>query len=215
MRIQVARFDPQEDAQPQLEEFEIAVAENETVLGALQYIYEHKDSSLGFRYGCRFKGCGLCTIKINGRARPACTTKVKDGMVLEPMDHFPVLRDLCVDRRPITDFFAHHKLYLVPPKEKKIMIHFKVPGVYDQLVSCTECLACLSECSSFQIDNKKFGGPLTFVKLAQLHHDPRDTLDRRSQAKDLGISACIDCKTKCRCPNGIPIFRLAIKPFLE
>jgi len=214
MRIQVARFNKKNDSSFQNEQFDVSISPGETVLGALQRIYEFKDSSLAFRYGCRFKDCGLCTIKINGKAQMACTTGVEEGMELHPLDHFPVIRDLFIDRRPITNFFLDHQIYLVQSKEDKPAKRINVPKEYQNLTHCTECLACLSECPSFDLNNKHFGGPLTFVKLAQFHYDPRDTIDRKNQAKHLGITTCIACKTKCRCPNGIPIFSAAIKLFL-
>jgi succinate dehydrogenase/fumarate reductase iron-sulfur protein len=186
--------------------------EGETVLGALQHIYEYQDSSLAFQYGCRFKGCGLCTMKINGRARLACATRVEEGMEFSPLDHLPVLRDLAIDRRPLTEFLARNQLYLIPSSEKKLPAVFEIPPPYQQLAQCVECLACVSECPSFELSNERFGGPLTFVKLAQLHVDPRDTLDRKAQAKALGIDACLTCTAKCSCPIGVPIRKAAIQP---
>ena len=34
---------------------------------------------LAFRYGCRARNCGVCTIDINDRPRVACRARVKDG----------------------------------------------------------------------------------------------------------------------------------------
>ena len=34
---------------------------------------------LAFRFGCRARNCGVCTIDINGRPRVACRARVKDG----------------------------------------------------------------------------------------------------------------------------------------
>ena len=212
MQIRLTRFDPFRDAQPRWETYDIPIAEGETVLGALQHIYESQDSTLAFQYGCRFKGCGLCTMKINGRARLACSTRVEEGMELSPLDRLPVLRDLAIDRRPMTEFLARNQLYLVPSKEKKLPAVFEIPHPYGQLAHCVECLACVSECPSFGLKNERFGGPLTFVKLAQLHFDPRDTLDRKAQAKALGIAVCLECKTRCSCPAGVPIRKAAIQP---
>ncbi len=214
METRVSRFDPQTDAGPRPQVFKTVVPEGETVLGALQHIYESQDSSLAFRFGCRFKGCGLCTIRINGTARLACTTRVEDGMELAPLDRFPVIRDLWVDRRPVTRFLARHRLHLVPTEQSGSVSVFEVPPVYEELARCVECLACFSECPRFRLEDDRFGGPLTFVKIAMLHHDPRDTLDRKALALELGISTCAECETRCRCPVGVPIYRAAIRPFV-
>ena len=214
LEIRISRFDPQTDTGPRNQKFKITVARGETVLGALQQVYESQDSTLAFRFGCRFKGCGLCTIRINGRARLACTTRVEDGMELAPLDRFPIVRDLWVDRRPVTRFLTRHRLHLVPATERESISVFEVPPVYEELARCVECLACLSECPCFRLEDDGFGGPLTFVKIAMLHHDPRDTVDRRAQAAQLGIARCAVCEKHCRCPSGVPIYRAAIQAFL-
>jgi succinate dehydrogenase/fumarate reductase-like Fe-S protein len=100
---------------------------------------------------------------------------------------------------------------------------FEVPPAYEDLAKCTECPACLATCPSFDVGNlgnpddperPGFGGPLTFVKLAQLHLDPRDSEDRRAQAKTLGVGTCLSCQTRCSCPIGVRIYSSAIEPML-
>ena len=70
------------------------------------------------------------------------------------------------------------------------------------------------ECPRFDLQDRGFGGPLSFVKLAQLHFDPRDSRDRRAQAKALGVRSCLSCRPRCSCPVGVPIYRAAIEPLL-
>jgi succinate dehydrogenase / fumarate reductase iron-sulfur subunit len=55
---------------------------------------------------CLEEVCGSCTMLINGRTRQACSALVDklldenpDEIELRPMSKFPVVRDLCVDRR--------------------------------------------------------------------------------------------------------------------
>ena len=220
MKLRVRRFDPLSEPQARWQEFDVPDVEGESVLGVLQRIRELFDSTLAFRYGCRFRGCGLCTLEIDGRALPACMIRAKDGMEVGPLGCFPILRDLVVDRRPLTEFFARHKLHLVLPAGGELPATFEVPPAYDDLAKCTECLACLATCPSFDAGNlgdpekPSFGGPLTFVKLAQLHFDPRDAEDRRAQAKALGLGTCRSCQTRCSCPIGVRIYPSAIVPML-
>ena len=144
-------------------------------------------------------------------------------MQVGPLRSFPVLRDLVVDRRPLVEFFARQRLHLLPSEEQELSAIFEVPPAYGELAACTECLACLATCPSFDAGNlgdpedpekPGFGGPLTFVKLAQLHFDPRDAEDRRAQAKALGVGACRSCQTRCTCPIGVRIYPSAIVPLL-
>jgi len=149
--------------------------------------------------------------------------RAKDGMEVGPLGSFPVLRDLVVDRRPLTEFFARQELHLVLPAAGELPATFEVPPAYEDLTRCTECLACLATCPSFdagRLDVPKdpnepvFGGPLGFVKLAQLHFDPRDAEDRRAQARALGVGTCRSCETHCSCPLGVRIYASAIEPML-
>jgi len=214
VKIRVSRFDPDRDPQPRWEEFDLPKIEGESVLGVLQRIRESLDSTLAFRYGCRFKGCGLCTLEIDGRALPACMVRAREGTAVGPLRSFPVLRDLAIDRRLLTELFARRQLYLAPAQGAELPASFDVPPAYTALCKCTECLACLAECPHFDLEDESFGGPLTFVKLAQLHFDPRDGQDRRAQARALGVTTCSSCEARCSCPIGVPIYRSAIEPLL-
>ena len=211
MKIRVRRFDPGSDPQSRWEVFDIPGVDGESVLGVLQRIRESSDSTLAFRYGCRFKGCGLCTVEIDGRPLPACMIRAREGMEVGPLGSFPLLRDLAIDRRPLAEFFARQRLYLLPHEGEELSESFEVPPVYGELAKCTECLACLAECPSFDLTDGSFGGPLTFVKLAQLHFDPRDGEDRKAQAKALGVTSCLSCEDSCSCPLGVPIHSAAIE----
>ena len=51
---------------------------------------------LAFRYGCRARNCGVCTIDINDRPRIACRSRVKDGDKLSAIATLPVLSDLVI-----------------------------------------------------------------------------------------------------------------------
>ena len=216
MKIRVSRFDPEREPAPRREEFDVSgVDPGESVLGVLQRIREFVDSTLAFRFGCRFKGCGLCTVEIDGRALPACMIRATEGMEVGPLRSFPVLRDLVVDRRPLTAFFARQQLYLASGDGEGLPVAFEVPPAYAVLARCTECLACLAGCPSFDLQDESFGGPLSFVKLAQLHFDPRDQRDRRAQAKSLGVTTCLSCQSRCTCPVGVPVYRSAIEPLLQ
>src|SRR5947209_2475831 len=50
---------------------------------------------------CLEEVCGSCAMRINGRARMACSAlvdKLEQPITLEPLSKFPVIRDLTVDR---------------------------------------------------------------------------------------------------------------------
>jgi succinate dehydrogenase / fumarate reductase iron-sulfur subunit len=109
---------------------------------------------------CLEEVCGSCTMIINGRVRQACSALVDkllaeepDEIELQPMSKFPVIRDLCVNRRRL--FRALEKLHAWIP----------VDGYYDMgpgprqseeqqeraypLSQCMSCGCCLDACPQY------------------------------------------------------------------
>lgn len=197
------------------EDFQILVQEKSTVLEALMQIYDTQDSTLAFGHGCRVKNCGLCVVNVNGRPRYACVTKITPNAVISPLHHLPLIRDLVFDREYFLQYLERFTPFIVrkkdPETEPEILLQ---PSEHTRLMSCRECFACLSSCPKYDYRIESFGGPLGFVKLAQLHYDKRDSLDRVSQARQMGIENCTGC-TGCTCILGIPLNKIVIKPFLE
>jgi len=109
---------------------------------------------------CLEEVCGACTMVINGRVRQACSALVDrlledrpEEIELRPMQKFPVIRDLMVDRRRL--FRALEKLHCWIP----------VDGYYDlgpgpqasqaqqqeryPLSECMSCGCCLDACPQY------------------------------------------------------------------
>ncbi|MBI5119213.1 hypothetical protein HZA56_22325 [Candidatus Poribacteria bacterium] len=205
--VLVARYDP-DQAKLVENTYSLPLKEDATVLQVLLHIYENRDSTLAFRYGCRCAKCGECAVEVNGRPSLACLTKATPGMRISPLRNLPPVRDLIVDRSPLDKRLSTQRLY-VSAAVCEALGAMRIPEVYRRLAGCLECYGCVSTCSQFDWKNEGFGGPYVFVKLAQLHLDPRDTEDRRAQAASLGIRRCSSCR-ECRCVKGIPIRRDAI-----
>lgn len=184
-----------------------------TLLQALLDIFTYQDSTLAFRYGCRFKRCGLCAVQFNGRSHMACLVRVVDGTEIRPLNRLPVARDLVIDRRQLFEAMRAMELYLPMESASQRPISIYPPASTYKLAECTECLCCLAECPHYDWSNPSFAGPYFFVQLARLHYDPRNKLDRRKQAHALGIEHCLSCKG-CYCPYGINIRKEAIGPLL-
>jgi succinate dehydrogenase/fumarate reductase iron-sulfur protein len=209
IRLEVWRTDEQ-GMQGRFREYEVPDAPRGTVLQALQHIYSAVDSTLAFRYSCRFKSCGLCGVRVSGRSRLACLTPVRDGMQVEALHNLPVIRDLVVDRRPL--FGDLQRLGLFPVGHGSASKPQDALSQYNTLASCLECLCCHSECRAIQ-EGADFVGPFVLVKLAQMHFHPQDRRDRRAQARALGAERCLECQG-CTCPYGIDLRRLVIEPLL-
>jgi fumarate reductase (CoM/CoB) subunit B len=209
--ISVERYDVERGGEPVLETYQVPSEAGATVMGALLHIYETHDSNLAFRCGCRNQNCGLCAVDVNGRPRLACLTPLRKDMVIRPLRKLPVTRDLIVDRRWVMPFLKRFDLFVPNGSAGDWPQSLTVPAEHARLTACTECLSCLSACPSFEFGHNNLGGPYHFVKLAQLHWDPRDKTNRQAQAADLGVARCAACR-KCACPLGIPIYRAAVAP---
>jgi succinate dehydrogenase / fumarate reductase, iron-sulfur subunit len=109
---------------------------------------------------CLEEVCGACTMVINGRVRQSCSALVDrlleerpDGLELQPMSKFPVIRDLVVDRARL--FRALQKIKAWIPVDG---YHHMGPGPLqsrdDQeqsypLTHCMSCGCCLDACPQF------------------------------------------------------------------
>lgn len=192
--IHVSRYNPKTDDKSTLKEYEVPHIEQGTVLEALQYIYEEIDSSLLFSYGCRSNTCGKCAININGKPGLACETSLEDGMVLEPLENFPIIRDLAVDRSGLLEKLKKFDIVFLPVQEPEVAIQ---PPEFFELIMCNECLSCLSACPIFS-QGMDEGSPFFGVKLAELHYDVRDVGERFNHLQSFyNCTTCKACSHVC------------------
>jgi len=206
MRISIRRYDPDADAEPRWADYTVPSGDRTTVLEALEYIYENIDPTLAFRFGCRFDSCGLCAVELNGQPRMACLALLKDGIKIAPLSGMPVLRDLVIDRTQFFEALRELQLFIPEQPDNREPQILEAPTLHARLSGCVECLACNSSCSGYDFDTNPLAGPYVLLKLAQLHLDPRNTIDRRRQAQELGADACSDCHG-CHCIHGIDLRR--------
>jgi fumarate reductase iron-sulfur subunit len=98
--LTIVRTNPETGMKPKKVKYTIPYADKMRVMDALNYIRENIDSSLAFRWSCRYYAkCGTCAVMINGKPGLTCLEPAREGMTVAPLDNFPVIRDLVVDRR--------------------------------------------------------------------------------------------------------------------
>jgi len=210
IHISIKRYDPDKGGEPVWVDYDLPAHERTTVLEALMNIYENQDPTLAFRFGCRFDKCGLCAVEVNGKPRMACYTDVKEGMKIGPLAGMPVVRDLVIDRAAFFEALRELELYIPEQGERSEPQVIQQSEAHKKLLSCVECLACNATCPGYDFEKNPLIGPFVFVKLAQLHLDPRNEIDRREQAHDLGLGDCGGCR-KCYCIHGINIRKQAVE----
>jgi succinate dehydrogenase/fumarate reductase-like Fe-S protein len=68
-----------------------------SVSSALQYLQRAVDPALAFALSCRRGLCNVCAMRIDGAVTTACTTRMRDGIVIEPARGTLLLRDTVVE----------------------------------------------------------------------------------------------------------------------
>lgn len=204
--FKVFRKEPDSDSH-RIDTYEVEMVDGMSVLDALTLIKDWQDTSLSYRSSCRSAICGSCAMTINGHAKLACRTQVKDEVAkwgevrVEPLGNFPVLKDLVFDLNPfwkqvnsvspwLEDRSSDNDGDTPAVLTEKGMEQFK--GVED----CILCGACYGQCTAFEADDR-FIGPAALAKGYRFTVDPRDgkgheRLNEGLQAEK-GIWSCARC----------------------
>ena len=99
IKVTVVRTNPETNMRQVKVAYQVPWQDKMRVMDALNYIRENYDRSLAFRFSCRYYAkCGTCAAMVNGKPVLTCYEEAKDGMLVEPLANFPVIRDLVVDR---------------------------------------------------------------------------------------------------------------------
>ena len=183
IEIEVLRYNPEQDTEPHFQTFQVPFTHDTSVLQGLQYIKDYLDGSLTFRWSCRMAICGSCGKMVNGVPELSCHTFLRDyypGKVrIEPLNHFPVQRDLAIDQ---TDFFNRKlpsvKPYVMPKEERPLSAgtYVQTPGQfhkYYQYSQCINCLLCYAACPQYGL-KPEFTGPAALALLHRYNADSRD-----------------------------------------
>jgi succinate dehydrogenase / fumarate reductase iron-sulfur subunit len=213
MKFRIYRFDPDKDAEPYMQEYDIELQSTDRMLlDALERI-KAVDDSLSLRRSCREGVCGSDAMNINGKNGLACITKLADlkkPVELRPLPGLPVIRDLVVD---MSQFFKqYHSVtpYLInddPVPERERLQSPQDRDQLDGLYECILCACCTTACPSFWWNPDKFVGPAGLLQAYRFLADSRDeaTSERLDNLEDPyrlfrchSIMNCVDV-----CPKGL------------
>jgi len=213
MKLSIYRYDPEKDARPYLQDYEVALEPSDRMLLDALVKAKAQDDSLAFRRSCREGVCGSDAININGKNGLACVTKIADlpgHVTLRPLPGLPVIRDLIVD---MTQFFKqYHSVqpYLVNPEAPPERERLQSPQereALNGLYECILCACCSTSCPSFWWNPDKFVGPAGLLQAYRFLADTRDqaTAERLDDLEDPyrlfrchTIMNCVDV-----CPKGL------------
>ena len=180
--LSVARYRPEQEAEPIFQTYEVPFRKDWVILDALNYIKDQLDGSLSFRWSCRMGVCGSCGMKVNRIPKLTCATFLGDfqpgPICVEPLDYFPVIRDLVVD---LTDFMRklnRVKPWIIRTAEKPLSEgeYLQTPAqldTYTQFSMCINCMLCYSACPIYGLE-PTFVGPAAIALAQRYNMDSRD-----------------------------------------
>jgi succinate dehydrogenase / fumarate reductase iron-sulfur subunit len=217
IRVKVRRQDGPESL-PYWQEFEVPYQRGHNVLSVLMEIRKNPVDITGTRVepivwesNCLEQVCGACSMVVNGKARQGCTALVdqlEQPITLEPMDKFPIVRDLAVDR---TRMFNNLK---------KVKAWIEIDGSYDlgqgprqnpddalaryTMSTCMSCGVCLQVCPQFSKDNNFVGAQtINQVRLFNSHPTGAYQANERLDAV-MGEGGIADCGNAQNCVEACP-----------
>ena len=100
IEIEILRYDPDKDEVPYFQTYQVPCQEEWVILDAVNYIKDNIDRTLSYRWSCHMAVCGSCGMMVNGEPTLSCHSFVRDmpdKIRIEPLENFPVARDLVVD----------------------------------------------------------------------------------------------------------------------
>jgi succinate dehydrogenase / fumarate reductase, iron-sulfur subunit len=203
--LKIRRYDPESGDPAYWREYQVEHDPERSVLDGILRVKDQEDASIGIRCSCRAAICGSCGVKINGKSRLACNTRLsdvaKDGAItVEPMGNMPVIKDLIVDMDAVHWKKVQRVVpWLLPegePPEREYIVPAEAMIDVTQSMACIHCGVCVSACLSLEVD-PEFIGPAALAKAYRFVGDPRDgqTEERlRDLAEDPhGIYDCTHC----------------------
>jgi fumarate reductase iron-sulfur subunit len=174
-----------------------------TLLLALYEIKQTQDATLTFASGCKSGVCGACALRVNGKEQLACSYKIQDGDLIEPLNYHQRQRDLKVDKAKPKQTLKKAQTYL-HSYTNAILSHQDELSLHKQS-DCILCDSCFSACPVLAV-NEGFLGPFALTRAYRYAKDKRE-----SNPKEIidaivtnGIWDCTLCgECSAVCPKGI------------
>ncbi len=180
MKFSIYRYDPETDARPRMQAYELPADCGATMLLDALLLLKQQDDSLAFRRSCREGVCGSDAMNVNGRNVLACIlplAELRQPIEIRPLPGLPVIRDLIVDLNP---FFAQYRAiqpWLVNHDPQPEIERLQTPPErerLDGLYECILCACCTTACPSFWWNPEKFLGPAALLQAWRFLADSRD-----------------------------------------
>jgi fumarate reductase iron-sulfur subunit len=209
--LDVFRYRPDQESEPTFQRYEVPFREEWVVLDALNYIKDHLDGTLSYRWSCRMGICGSCGMMVNGDPKLTCSVFLRDYhpqvMRVEPLRGFPVIRDLVIDLDDFMHKMTEVKTWMIPKEQRSIEQgeYRQSPAElarYRQFSACINCTLCYAACPVYG-RHSEFLGPAAIALAQRYNMDSRDGgYEQRAETlfSDQGVWMCTfvgDCSRVC------------------
>jgi len=180
MKFSIFRFDPEKDAKPYMQDYDIALDPADRMLLDVLIRLKSEDDAFAFRRSCREGVCGSDAMNINGKNGLACITpmiSLKEPVEIRPLPGLPVIRDLIVDMSQFFKQYHSVRPYVVndtPPPETERLQSPEDREELNGLYECILCACCSTACPSFWWNPDKFVGPAGLLQAYRFIADTRD-----------------------------------------
>ena len=179
IEIEVLRYNPETDAEPHQQVFQVPFTDDMSVLQGVQYIKDYLDGSLSFRWSCRMAICGSCGMMINGEPHLSCdvSSVIGNGRAHARIDQLADLRD-DLGIGGVIGKLESIQPYIIPKEARPLAQgeYLQTPAqlnAYEQFSSCINCMLCYAACPQFGL-NPDFVGPAALALLHRYNIDSRD-----------------------------------------
>ena len=181
LEIEVMRYDPEQDTEPRFQSYQVPCQEDWAILDALNYIKEHLDPTLSYRWSCHMMVCGSCGMMVNDEPSLTCKVFVRDlpdNVRIEPLANFPIERDLVVVLDDVMGKLQNAQTWIVrkdppPPENEEYSQSPAELKKFKQYTMCINCMVCYAACPQYNLD-PEFTGPAVMALAHRYNLDSRD-----------------------------------------
>ncbi len=211
------------DGQAHWDKFELEHRPGMNVISAMMEIAANPVTADGkpttpiaYDSNCLEEVCGSCAMRINGKARMACSAlvdKLEQPIKLEPLSKFPVVRDLAVDRSVLFENLKRVKAWVpidgtydLGPAER---IFPQIQEERYPLSRCISCCCCMEVCPQFN-ESTNFVGAATIAQAQLFNEHPAGKVLKEERLHALmgdgGIQECGYAQNCVQaCPKQLPL----------
>ncbi|MCH8233129.1 MAG: succinate dehydrogenase/fumarate reductase iron-sulfur subunit [Bacteroidetes bacterium] len=208
--LEVFRYKPDENTEPFFQNYEIPLKKEWVILDALNYVKDHLEGTLSYRWSCRMGVCGSCGMMVNGKPVLTCNTfveKFSPGPIrIEPLENFPVIRDLVIEMSDFLDKLKSVKPWIIRDDLDLVEEEYRQTpdqlSDYKQYSMCINCMLCYSACPVYGLE-PEFVGPAAIALAQRYNMDNRDQGNKERMealSDDTGMWHCTfvgDCSAVC------------------